>query len=115
VVRKNRVRCSNQKLQDPLGVLRPEFIHVTSYGVPRILLIVKSDGVFGTHKSALFRTTRAATSFFDHSTYIKDAGNLPWQKDLPRLIYLRRALSNEFLLTAVTGTGFFTIGALRQF
>jgi len=52
---------------------------------------------------------------FDHTTYIKDAGNLLWQKDLPRLIYLRRALSNELLLRAVTGTSFFTIGALRQF
>ena len=37
------------------------------------------------------------------STCIKDAGNLP------RLIYHRRALSNELLLRAVTGTSFFTI------
>jgi hypothetical protein len=42
VVRKNRVRCSNQKLKDPFGVLRPEFVHVT------MLLILSSDGVFGT-------------------------------------------------------------------
>ena len=31
-------------------------------------------------------------------------------EDLPRLIYHRRALSNELLLRAVTGTSFFTIG-----
>ena len=50
VVRKNRVRCCSQKPKDPFGVLRPEFIHVTMrYGAPRILLILKSDGVFGTH------------------------------------------------------------------
>jgi hypothetical protein len=30
-------------------------------------------------------------------------------KDLPRLIYHRRALSKELLLRAVTGTSFFTI------
>jgi len=30
-------------------------------------------------------------------------------KDLPRLVYHRRALSNELLLRAVTGTSFFTI------
>ena len=29
--------------------------------------------------------------------------------DLPRLIYHRRALSNELLLRALTGTSFFTI------
>jgi hypothetical protein len=31
-------------------------------------------------------------------------------KDLPRLIYHRRALSKELLLRAVTGTSFFTTG-----
>jgi len=46
---KNCVRCRNRKLKDPFGVLRPEFIHVTMLGVPRILLILKPDGVFGTH------------------------------------------------------------------
>ena len=43
------------------------------------------------------------------STYIKDAGNLPWQKGLPRLIYHRWALRNELLLRALTWTSFFTI------
>ena len=32
--------------------------------------------------------------------------------DLPRFIYHRRALSNELLLRAVTGTSFFTIRGL---
>ena len=42
---------------------------------------------------------------------LKDAGNLSLTKDLPHLhlIYHRRALSNELLLRAVTGTSFFTM------
>ena len=40
---------------------------------------------------------------------IKDAGNLPLAKDLAGLIYHQRAQSNEFLLSAATGTSFFTI------
>jgi len=40
---------------------------------------------------------------------LKDAGNLSLTKDLPQLIYHRRALSNELLLRAVTGTSFFTM------
>jgi hypothetical protein len=43
------------------------------------------------------------------SAYIKDAGNLPLAKDLPRLIDHRRALSNELLLSAVTGMSFFNL------
>jgi len=35
---------------------------------------------------------------------------IPVATDLPRLIYHRRAPSNELLLRAVTGTSFFTIG-----
>jgi hypothetical protein len=54
VVRKNHVRCSDQKLKDLFGVLRPEFMHVTMLPSPRILLIVKSDGVFGTHNQTEF-------------------------------------------------------------
>src|SRR5215469_15172549 len=42
------------------------------------------------------------------STHIKDAQESPLAKGLPRLIYHRRALSNELLLRAVTGTSFFT-------
>ena len=41
-------------------------------------------------------------------TYIKDAGNLPWQKDLPRLIYHQRAQSNDFWLMAPTRASFLT-------
>jgi hypothetical protein len=40
------------------------------------------------------------------STYIKDAGNLPWQKTSPGLIYRQRALSDEFSVRAATGTSF---------
>jgi len=40
-----------EKLKDPFGVLRPEFIHVTMLQSPRILLILKSDEVFGTHST----------------------------------------------------------------
>ena len=36
VVRKNRVRCSNQKLKDPFGVPRPDFIHVTNVTEPPV-------------------------------------------------------------------------------
>src|SRR6266480_1712495 len=43
------------------------------------------------------------------STHIKDAGNLPWQKALPGLIYHQRAQRNEFWLRARTRTSFFTI------
>ena len=46
------------------------------------------------------------------NTYSKDAGNHPYKRP-PRLIYDRRALSNELLLRAVTGTSFFTIRDLR--
>ena len=42
------------------------------------------------------------------STHIRDAQESPLAKGLPRLIYHRRALSNELLLRAVTGTSFFT-------
>jgi hypothetical protein len=47
------------KLKDPFGVLRPEFIHVTMTEAPRILLILKSDGVFGTHRYAAMDKRRA--------------------------------------------------------
>jgi hypothetical protein len=49
------------------------------------------------------------------STYIKDAGNLPWRQRLPRLIYHRRALCNELLLRELTGRSFFTIRVLSEF
>jgi hypothetical protein len=37
----------------------------------------------------------------------------PLAKDLPCLIYHRRALSNELLIRAVTGTSFFPIRGLK--
>jgi hypothetical protein len=43
------------------------------------------------------------------STYLWGYRESPLAKDLPRLIYHRRALSNVLLLRAVTGTSFFTI------
>jgi len=44
-----------------------------------------------------------------HSEHILRMPGIPVATDLPRLIYHRRALSNELLLRAVTGTSFFTI------
>ena len=68
VVRKNRVRCCSQKPKEPFGVLRPEFIHVTMrYGAPRILLILKSDGVFGTHSSIVMQVKGEAPMMFTSS------------------------------------------------
>ena len=69
VVRKNRVRCCSQKPKDPFGVLRPEFIHVVTmrYGAPRILLILKSDGVFGTHSSIVMQVRGEAPMMFTSS------------------------------------------------
>jgi len=48
------------------------------------------------------------------STYIKDAGNPPFGRGLPGLIYHQRAQSNEFLLRPVTGTSFLAIVCCRS-
>ena len=65
---KSRTLLQPKKAKDPFGVLRPEFIHVTMrYGAPRILLILKSDGVFGTHNRCTFvRTATWPTGVDDH-------------------------------------------------
>ena len=73
-------------------------------GPPRASFIID-----GRWRNELLLRALTGTSFFTMSTYIEDAGNLPWPKISPRLIYHRRALRNELLLRALTGTSFFTI------
>jgi len=73
-------------------------------GPPRASFIID-----GRWRNELLLRALTGTSFFTMSTYIEDAGNLPWPKISPRLIYHRRALSSELLLRALTGTNFFTI------
>jgi len=60
------------------------------------------------------RVEGAAAAGLTISAYIKDAGNPPFGRGLPGLIYNQQGQSNAFLLRAVTGTGFLAIRPLLE-